>query len=260
MPSLSCIIFGAVLAYFFKLLIAHRFHDMKVAFFFLMLPACFFSWITVILNWRSGGHKFNSQKYFDISTAFNEHLAYTMLGAVCVGIWAFFSEGWHVDVMEKLQILSGRGRPNRTGPSLGHSHQKMPSTLMGSSTAYFAVENLDVKTTALIKFALFAFNKNNATLVSMERFLKLGDGRRRQAFQSLAASMPARPKLRNLVKPYLYAINGNHASARLMFRNLCEMAKYTGNTDSKTIDRLSMIGKSLNLSPQDMGQSILAMR
>ncbi len=157
--------------------------------------------------------------------------------------------------------LFGSKRRNRSQiSSIDAQGQKIPSTLMGTSTAYFAVEKFDVKTTALIKFGLYAFPRNSSTITSMESYLKLGDSRRKSDFQSLAAASPNQTKLKDIVKGYLQTINGNHSSARLMFRNLCEMARFTGNMDDRTINRLTQIGQSLNLSPQDMGRAISSMR
>jgi len=157
--------------------------------------------------------------------------------------------------------LFGSKRRNRSQISAIDIHgKKIPSTLMGTSTGYFAVEKLDVKTTALIKFGLYAFHRNSSTIASMESYLKLGDSHRKSAFQSMAAASPKQTKLKDLVKGYLQAINGNHGSARLMFRNLCEMARFTDNMDEKSINNITQIGRSLNLSPEDMGRAIASMR
>ena len=138
----------------------------------------------------------------------------------------------------------------------------MSSALMGTSTAMFNVQELDVKTIALIRLALVAFAKVDRTVVAgIERKLKLGDGRRYKAFHQLVAdSQTCRQGIKDIVHPYLRAINGNHASARNMFTALCQLARDTRNTDKKTVNRLLKIGQSLGLSPENMGLAINQLR
>jgi len=134
----------------------------------------------------------------------------------------------------------------------------MSAALMGTSTSMFSVPGLDVKTVALIRLSFFAFKKvNRKTIIGLESSLRLGDGRRYKAFHSIAADMQhRRVSLTEIVHPYWRAINGNHSSARVMFRDLCQIARSTGNTDKKTINNLVKIGQALGLSPQDMGVAI----
>ena len=148
-----------------------------------------------------------------------------------------------------------RGHVSRQG-------SKMSSGLMGTSTAMFSVPGLDVKTVALIRLSFFAFRKvNQKTVIGIESFLRLGDGRRYKAFHSIAAEVQhKRVNLTDIVHPYWRAINGNHSSARLMFADLCQIARATGNTDKKTINNIVKIGQALGLSPQDMGVAIGKMR
>jgi len=147
----------------------------------------------------------------------------------------------------------------------GHISRKgsgMSAALMGTSTEMLSVPGLDVKTVALIRLSFFAFKKmNRKTIIGVESFLRLGDGRRYKAFHSIAAEMQhRRVSLTDIVHPYWRAINGNHSSARLMFTDLCQIAQITANTDKKTINILVKIGQSLGLSPQDMGVAIGKMR
>jgi len=138
----------------------------------------------------------------------------------------------------------------------------MSSALMGTSTDMFAVPGLDVKTVALIRLSFFAFKTmNRRTIIGIESHLRLGDGRRYKAFHAIAAEAQSRRfDLSEIIHPYWRAINGNHASARLMFTSLCEMAYTTSNTDKKTVNNLLKIGQSLGLSPQDMGVAVSKMR
>lgn len=131
-------------------------------------------------------------------------------------------------------------------------------TFMGTSTAALTVQGLDVKTVTLIRLAFHAFTRmDSRTVIGIENALRLGEGRRYAAFHRLAAqSQSCREAARDITHPYLRAINGNHAAARMMFRELCQLARQTQNTDRKTVNKLTRVGKSLGLTPEHMGMAI----
>ena len=188
------------------------------------------------------------------------HLNYFILGVIGAILLVLHEEGTYEWVWRRIHPSSAptdnigagqRGHISRQGSG-------MSAALMGTSTSMFSVPGLDVKTVALIRLSFFAFkNVNRKTIIGLESSLRLGDGRRYKAFHSIAADMQhRRVSLTEIVHPYWRAINGNHSSARVMFRDLCQIARSTGNTDKKTINNLVKIGQALGLSPQDMGVAI----
>jgi len=192
------------------------------------------------------------------------HLNYFIIGTLAAILLVLHEEGTYVWLWRRIHPSSAptdeigagqRGHVSRQGPA-------MSSALMGTSTDMFSVPGLDVKTVALIRLSFFAFKKiNRNTIIGIESALRLGDGRRYKAFHSIAAdSQHRRVSLTDIVHPYWRAINGNHASARMMFVELCQIAHNTANTDKKTIGNLTKIGQALGLSPQDMGSAIAKLR
>ena len=187
-------------------------------------------------------------------------LNYFILGVIAAIGLVLHEEGTYLWIWRRIHPQSAptaeigvgqRGYVSRQGSG-------MSAALMGTSTSMFSVPGLDVKTVALIRLSFFAFkNVNRKTIIGLESSLRLGDGRRYKAFHSIAADMQhRRVSLTEIVHPYWRAINGNHSSARVMFRDLCQIARSTGNTDKKTINNLVKIGQALGLSPQDMGVAI----
>lgn len=144
-----------------------------------------------------------------------------------------------------------RGKIYRDSPN-------MSSALMGTSTSMFSVAGLDVKTIALIRLSLFALkNFNSKTIVGIESALRLGDGRRYSAYHSLVAEAQTRSySLVDIVHPYWRAINGNHAAARIMFTELCQIIRTTDQSNKQTINRIIKIGQALGLSTEDMGLAV----
>lgn len=205
------------------------------------------------LHWRG---VFTSLLYGSVTT----HLNYFIIGVLAAILLVLHEEGTYLWIWRRIHPSSAptdgigagqRGHISRQGSN-------MSSALMGTSTSMFSVPGLDVKTVALIRLSFFAFRKvNQKTVIGIESFLRLGDGRRYKAFHSIAAEVQhKRVSLTDIVHPYWRAINGNHSSARLMFGDLCQIAKATGNTDKKTINNIVKIGQALGLSPQDMGLAI----
>lgn len=192
------------------------------------------------------------------------YLNYFILGILAAIALVLYEEGTYEWLWRRIHPSSAptqnigagqRGHVSRQGSG-------MSSALMGTSTEMFSVPGLDVKTVALIRLSFFAFKKmNRKTIIGIESFLRMGDGRRYKAFHAIAADVQnRRVDLTDIVHPYWRAINGNHASARLMFTDLCQIAQNTANTDKKTINSLVKIGQALGLSPQDMGMAIGKMR
>ena len=56
--------------------------------------------------------------------------------------------------------------------------------------------------------------------------------------------------------PYWRAINGNHAAARIMFTELCQIIRTTDQSNKQTINRIIKIGQALGLSTEDMGLAV----
>ena len=186
------------------------------------------------------------------------HLTLTVIGAALGMIFVMYLEGTIEWLWRRIHPASAPtefiGAGQRGG--MAKAPPKMSAALMGTSTAAFAVQGLDVKTTALIKLSMYAFKRDRSTIVTIENSLRLGDGRRYYAYQKLVADSQYEKGLTDIIHPYWRAINGNHSSARLMFTNLCQLARDSGNTNKRAVNRLVQIGQSLGLSPEDMGRAI----
>ena len=197
---------------------------------------------------------------FFVITALTSHIGYFLIGATAAILLVLYEKGSFGWIWRRVHPKSAptefikagnRGQPKT-------KHTPIGSTLMGSSTAMFAVQGLDVKTIALVRLAMAAFAKvDSRVVVGIESSLKLGDGRRYKAFHQLVSeSQSRRQNIKDIVHPYWREINGNHASARNMFTALCQLARDTRNTDKHTVNRLVKIGQTLGLSPEDMGLAI----
>jgi len=129
---------------------------------------------------------------------------------------------------------------------------------MGTSTTMFKNSNLDIRTIALIRLAFAVFTRTDRkTIIGIESFLKLGDGRKYRSYQQLVAEvLDSKTTIKDIIHPYWRAINGNTATARLMFADLCRLASETGNLDKKTINKIIKAGQELGLSQQDMQQAL----
>jgi len=193
-----------------------------------------------------------------ILTAIYEHLSILMAGAAAGVLAVLYLEGTFEMLWRRIHPSSAPTEFIRAGQRGGMMKppSKMSAALMGTSTAGFAVQGLDVKTTALIKLSMYAFKRDRSTIVTIENSLRLGDGRRYHAYQKLVADASYEKSLKDIIHPYWRAINGNHSSARLMFTNLCQLARDSGNTNKRAVNRLVQIGQSLGLSPEDMGRAI----
>ncbi|MDB2438967.1 hypothetical protein N9W89_09650 [Hellea sp.] len=195
-----------------------------------------------------------------------DNLNLYIIGGIVLIIGLLYAEGTITWIWRRVHPKSaptdelgigqqGRGNFARKG-------QSMSSSLMGTSTSMFAVPGLDVKTTALIRLSLYALKKiNQKTVIGIESHLRLGDGRRYRAYHSIVGEMQtSRSGLADIVHPYWRAINGNHAAARRMFTDLCQIIRNANQTDRGTINRVAEIGQALGLSPQDMGIAIKNLR
>ena len=166
------------------------------------------------------------------------HLNFFIVGLLAAITLVLHEEGSFEWLWRRIHPQSAP-TANIRGGQRGHVSRQgsgMSSALMGTSTEMFSVPGLDVKTVALIRLSFFAFKKmNRKTIIALESYLRLGDGRRYKAFHTIAADVQGRRvSLTEIVHPYWRAINGNHASARMMFTDLCHIAQRTGNTDKKT--------------------------
>lgn len=147
---------------------------------------------------------------------------------------------------------------SQRGAGVRQTAAPMSAALMGTSTSMFKNSNLDVRTIALIRLAFASFTKTDRqTIIGIESFLKLGDGRKYRSYQQLVAEiLDSKTTIKDIVHPYWRAINGNTATARLMFADLCRLANETGNLDKKTTNKLIKAGQELGLSQQDMQQAL----
>ena len=199
-----------------------------------------------------------------ILSSLGTHLAYFLLGATLAIFVVLYEEGTYAWVRRLIHPESAPTELLKAGQRGQREVRGKPmsSALMGTSTAMFAVQGLDVKTVALVRLALAAFSKvDSRVVVGIEASLKLGDGRRYKAFHQLVSeSQSRRQGIKDIIHPYWREINGNHASARNMFTSLCQLARDTRNTDKKTVSRLVTIGQSLGLSPENMGLAINQLR
>ena len=199
--------------------------------------------------------------FFDLLTeSLTTHMTFFIIGVLAAMLLVLHEEGTYLWIWRRIHPSSAPTQEIGAGQR-GHVSRQgagMSSALMGTSTSMFSVPGLDVKTIALIRLSFFAFRKvNQKTIIGIESFLRLGDGRRYKAFHGIAAEVQhKRVSLTDIVHPYWRAINGNHSSARLMFADLCKIARATGNTDKTTINNIVKIGQALGLSPQDMGLAI----
>ena len=191
-------------------------------------------------------------------TAFENHLTLISLGCLSGFIMALYVEGSFHWLWRRLHPQSAPTEHIKAGqrgfmPSFVSKHS---SALMGTSTAFFAVDGLDVKTTAVIKLCIYAFKIDRFTTAALENALRLGDGRRYKAFQKLIVDSQFEKHLADIIHPYKRAINGNHSSARAMFTQLCQLARQTRNTSDYTMNRLLEIGRALGLTQKDMARAL----
>jgi len=194
-----------------------------------------------------------------IGEAGTTHLTFAVTGAGLAVLFVLYLEGTFNWLWRRIHPASAPTDTIRAGQR-GQGHMpkpsKMSAALMGTSTRSFAVQGLDVKTTALIKLSLLAFKNDRYTIVTLENSLKLGDGRRYFAFQKLVAEAQYEKDVTDILHPYWRAINGSQSSARLMFTCLCELARDSRNTNKRTVSRLREIGGSLGLVSDDVNAAI----
>lgn len=219
--------------------------------------------LAVILAFKDGGFvNPRDMLMYLMGEAFTTHLAFLVTGAGLGMLLVMYLEGTFAWLARRVHKAYAPANAIGSGPHGGaiQAQPKTSAALMGTSTAGFAVQGLDVKTTALIKLSIYAFKRNRATIIAIENALNLGDERRYHAYQKLVADADYQNNLEDIVYPYWCAINGNHSSARLMFANLCQLARDSRNTDRRVVARLMQIGQSLGLSAEDMSLAIDKMR
>lgn len=215
--------------------------------------------LAVVIAFQNGGlTNPRDMLMYLIGEAGTTHVTITVIGAALGMAFVMYVEGTFYSVWRRIHPSSAPTDFIGAGArgSLPNPPPKISAALMGTSTSAFAVQGLDVKTTALIRLAMFAFKRDRFTIATLESALKLGDSRRHYAFQKLVADSANDKALKDIIHPYWRAINGNHSSARLMFTNLCQLARDTRNTNKRAVNTLVSIGQSLGLSPKDMAIAI----
>lgn len=198
-----------------------------------------------------------------VFNALSDDFYFLLAGGALALLWALYRDGTYVDLWSALHPASAPTHFARAGKPSDFTSRKPSNaspTLVGTSTP-FLMSDFDLRTQTLVKLAYYAFHDTSArTLSLLERALGASNGKRQKELQRIVAGLRGRPDLRRTVHPYWRAINGSHAGARKMFGDLCRLAKQTGNTDSKTIDRLMRVGLALRLSHEDMGRAIILIR
>ena len=178
-----------------------------------------------------------------------------------ITLLTLFREGTVFWVWRRLHPQSApteRLSASERGSGIRQTATPMSAALMGTSTAMFKNSNLDIRTIALIRLAFAVFSKTDRqTIIGIESFLKLGDGRKYRSYQQLVAEiLDSKTTIKDIIHPYWRAINGNTATARIMFADLCRLANATGNQDKKTMNKIVKAGQELGLSQQDMQKAL----
>ncbi len=138
----------------------------------------------------------------------------------------------------------------------GFQKKHVPATLVGTSTNYLN-EELDLRTETLIRLSYSVFEDRGAlTMSRLESALRLGTGRRQKAFHKIVAGHHGRPNTKRIVHRYWRSVNGSSRLSQGLFGELCKLAQETNNRDRATISRLSAVGVSLGLTPEEMGRAI----
>lgn len=193
------------------------------------------------------------------SLSLTEHYYFLVGGAFLAIIWALLREGTFQDWWAALHpetAPTDYAKAGQRSDFTSRREQSFGATLVGTSTEYLKTK-LDLKTITLIKLCFYAFSNQSARTISqLEISLGLIYGKRQKQAQKIMAGLHSRPSLRRIIHPYWRAINGNNSAGRLMFSELCSLARQTGNTDGATIDRLMKVGSMLRLDPQDMARAI----
>ena len=219
--------------------------------------------ITLIIftKWHiDGGTLTNIKAHFENLDVSQKSLIW--LGVIgLITILTLFREGTIYWIWRRLHPSSAPTphlRSSERGNGIRQNAETMSSALMGTSTTMFKNSNLDIRTIALIRLAFAVFTRTDRkTIIGIESFLKLGDGRKYRSYQQLVAEvLDSKTTIKDIIHPYWRAINGNTATARLMFADLCRLASETGNLDKKTINKIIKAGQELGLSQQDMQQAL----
>lgn len=198
-----------------------------------------------------------------VFNALSQDFYFLLGGGVCAVLWALYRDGTFVDWWSALHPQTAPTDFARAGKPSGFTNRHsstMAATLVGTSTP-FLMSEFDLRSDTLVKLAFYAFSDSSSrTLFFLERALGASNGKRQKELQKIVAGLRGRPDLRRTIHPYWRAINGNHAAARKIFGDLCQLAKETDNTDRKTVDRLMRVGLTLRLSHEDMTRAILLLR
>ena len=213
--------------------------------------------LIVFAKWSiDGGTLTNIVTYFD-SPDVSRNLPVWLFVIGLITCLTLFREGTVFWVWRRLHPKSAPTETLGTserGSGIRQTVNPMSAALMGSSTAMFQSATLDIRTIALIRLAFAAFSKTDRkTIIGIESFLKLGDGRKYRAYQQLVAEvLDSKTTMKDIIHPYWRAINGNSATARILFADLCRLANETGNKDKRSINNIIKAGRELGLSQEDM--------
>jgi len=206
--------------------------------------------------WVTGGGISNVTTHFQTPDGSKKLLIWLIVIGL-VTVLTLFREGTIFWVWRRLHPKSAPTenlRASERGNVIRQSETPMASTLMGSATSMFRNSELDIRTIVLIRLAFAVFSRTDRkTIIGIESFLRLGDGRKYRSYQQLVAEvLDSKTTMKDIIHPYWRAINGNSATARVMFADLCRLANETGNLDKRTMNNLTKAGRELGLSQADI--------
>jgi len=220
--------------------------------------------LAMLAVWQSGGiASFRRVVMGLVVSGATENFIYLVLGGCIAILLQLFSEGHLTALWVRLHPQTAPTEDVRGGQRArvaGFKQATVPSTLVGTSTSYLN-EDLDLKTTTLVKLCFFAFsNISPLTISNIESNLRLGTGRKQRAFLKLAAGVRGRPNLKRTVHRYWRSVNGSSRLGQNLFGELCHLAHVTGNLDAGSLTRLKQVGGALQLSPDEMSRALNRLR
>ena len=188
-----------------------------------------------------------------------EHTVWFGLGAILALTLQVYAEGYFYELWVRLHPNSAPTPEVQMGKRarvVGFRKTRMPATLVGTSTEYLNAD-LDLRTETLIRLCYSTFEDRGSLMMSrLESELRLGQGRRQKAFHKIVAGNHGRAKSKRIVHRYWRSVNGSSRLSQALFGDLCKLARDTHNRDRATVDRLTAVGISLGLDPEEMGRSI----
>ena len=217
--------------------------------------------IIIFIKWTVGGDGLsNVVSYFEDPDVVRNLPVWLFIVVLAV-VLTLFREGTIIWLWRRIHPKSApteQLKASERGSGIFKKHLPMGSTLMGSSTVMFKNSELDIRTIALIRLAFSSFSSSDRkTIIGIESFLRLGDGRKYRSYQQLVVEiMDSKTTLKDIIHPYWRAINGNSATARILFADLCRLANATGNVDKRSINNIIKAGRELGLSQEDMQRAL----